>query len=71
MPRRLYAKALRKVSILFIEASNDRTCMVRNGRAKPFSSLQDNQNIDRLKVSEFDSFYSTCVHVRKYMALII
>lgn len=28
MPRRLYAKALRKVPILFIEASNDHTCMV-------------------------------------------
>lgn len=28
MHRRLYAKALRKVPILFIEASNDHTCMV-------------------------------------------
>lgn len=28
MPRRLYAKALCKEPILFIEASNDHTCMV-------------------------------------------
>lgn len=57
MPRWLYTKALCKVPILFIEASNDHT--FGNGRAKPF-----NFNIDRLKVSEFD--IQTCVNVRKY-----